>query len=312
MLSRLAENIYWLARYLERTEDTARLLLASAQIQMDLPSGMPMSWHSLLEILGASEPYRARHGSENERAVMRFLISDPAYSGSIAASVRSARENARVTRDQLPREAWEAINGLHYLLQEQAPNAIASRWRRNDLLAAIAAQCQRIQGVLHGSVSRGPRYQFIALGRYLERADMTTRILDVRYASLFPMDGDGNDSYYSSVCWISVLRSLSAYEMYRQDLHGLVRGRDVVHYLLQGERSPRAVGFALARIRQCLEGLPNHQQPAARLEALQAVLATASLVDLSPDAMHEFIDGLQQGFAALHGDVVQTYFRFTP
>ncbi|ABI56128.1 alpha-E domain-containing protein [Alkalilimnicola ehrlichii MLHE-1] len=311
MLSRLAENIYWLARYLERTEDTARLLLASAQIQMDLPAGMPMSWQSLLEILGASEPYRAEHGSENEPTVMRFLISDTGYPGSIASSAHSARENARVTRDLLPREAWEAINGLHHLVQAHEAG-IASRRRRYDLLAAVVAQCQQIQGVLHGSVSRGPRYQFIALGRYLERADMTTRILDVRYASLFPVDGDDGDAYYSSVCWISVLRSLSAYEMYRQDLHGLVRGRDVVHYLLQGERFPRAVGFALSRIRQCLGELPAREGPIARLTELQSVLADANLSGLSPQEMHDFIDSLQQGFANLHGEVVHAYFRFTP
>lgn len=307
MLSRVAENIYWLARYLERAEGTARLVSTSSLLQLDLPMNVPLSWSSLVDILGGWPAFQAGGHVNDERGVTRYLISDGGNPGSIISCVRQARENARVTRDMLPSEAWEAINELYLYVRENA-SSLTSRRRRSSFLNRVILHALQISGIMHGSVTRGPGHQFMSLGRYLERADMTTRIIDVRYASLIPMDDAL--SAYGGVCWMNVLKSLSAYEMYRHDIHGRITGHEVTNYLIKGTEFPRAVAFTLNRARTCLQRLPNADGCIEKIGELRELLDATEFQGMSPENMHLFIDHLQEGLGAAHDEITRTYFRF--
>ncbi|MEX0729692.1 MAG: alpha-E domain-containing protein [Aquisalimonadaceae bacterium] len=308
MLSRVAENIYWLTRCLERAEGMARLVSASSQLQLDLPMHVPLSWGSLIDILGGDEDPAENGYGNNEKSVMRYLISDPGNPGSILSSVRQARENARVTRDLLPAEVWEYINALYHYVKDNA-DGLTSRRKRQDFLHQVVQHSLQITGQIHGSVSRGPGHQFMALGRVLERADMTTRIIDVRYANLFPVD-DETMGAYSSVCWMSVLKSLSAYEMYRHDVHGRISGAEVVNYLIKSAQFPRAVAYTLYRAEECLNTLPNGDACLEELDVLRDRLDTTEFTGMSPERMHGLIDDLQRGLGRVHSQITNTYFRF--
>ena len=308
MLARVAENLYWLARYLERAEGTARLLSASSHMQLDLPRGAPLSWRSLVDILGARHTFEASHHQEDEKGVLRFLLTDARSPNSVLTAILQARENARVCRDNLPADAWETINEMALHVRETA-SAATSRRKRFDLLRRILQSAQQFSGIMVGSMSRGAGWHAMALGQHLERADMTTRILDVRFTSLIPLDDDAHAAM-RAVCWTSVLRSMGAYEMYRRDVHGHIVGRDVVRYLLHSPRFPRSVAFSLQELHRSLEALPYRVTAHRTLEQVETRLEGVAPQLLSPEAMHQTLDLLQSGLGQLHNAISDGYFRY--
>jgi len=239
MLSRVAERVYWMARYLERAENTARLMNVYSNLLLDLPRGTKVGWHTLIDITGANEDFIASGRSDDERSVMRYLISE--QNGiSLFSTLAMARENARTTREIIPSEAFEQINDIYLFIRENASGQI-SRSARNQLLEQIIEYCQQLTGLLAGCLSHNHVHRFIRIGRNLERADMTTRIVDVGSSSLLPElipeSGVELESAepYQDMLWMSVLRSLSGYQMYRQNVENRVNAEDVVKFLLQYE-----------------------------------------------------------------------------
>ena len=175
MLSRVAERMYWLGRYIERVENTARLISVNTNLVLDLPR-VKHIWASLISITGYEEKFFARFSVQDEKNVIRFLLEDD--SCSIKSSVRMARENARTTREILPNEAWQKINTLYLYLEKNLGKGL-KRDGRHQLLSDITEQCQALTGYLSGCMSTNDAYNFMKIGTNLERADMTTRILDV-------------------------------------------------------------------------------------------------------------------------------------
>jgi len=307
MLSRVAENVYWMARYLERAEDTARLVIASTHLLLDLPRYVPLSWGSMVEILGASLP-RELEEAPDERGVMRFLITDASHPGSLVSAVRMAREDARVSRDMLPAEVWEAINSLHIHVKENAAQA-QGRAKRLEFLREVVLRCQQINGVIDGTVSRGELYRFLALGQQLERADMTTRIVDVRAARLLPGDSELLRPYIG-VVWMSVLKSLSGYEMYRHQVQSRIRGPEVVRFLLKDPCFPRAVERCLARLAEMLEDLPNGERALECVGLARQRVRSARLEPLDLAGMHRLIDDVQCDLCNVHAAIADACFRY--
>ncbi len=333
MLSRVAQNIYWMARYIERAEDTARIINVNTNLLLDLPRNMTFGWLPLIFIVGAEKQFfeKEPHRLADESTVVKFLISDSDNPGSIISSLASARENLRTTRDTVPQEAWEQINGLYIFARDHVP----TRRGRFEFLRRVIHGAQQINGMLAGSMSRTAAYDFVWLGRFLERADMTTRILDVRSANLLPRAGQSatlklaqeqdriessqtqattvdrkEQNPFESIQWMSVLKSLSAYQMYRQQIRLRVGGPDVLRFLLQDESFPRAVSFCLKQLEICLQELPKNATPLAGIAALKQRLGAATVPDLAHEheALHEFIDNLQIGFGELHEQIAAAYF----
>ena len=307
MLSRVAYRLYWLARYIERAENTARIINVNSNLLFDLPRGTRISWKTLVEIFGAEALYSSRHSHFDERSIMRFLIIDDAYPSSIINCLSMARENARTTKEILPTEAWEKINEL-YLVAKEDLNSGLARKNRYDLLQKIIFGCQLSVGILAGTMSNNAAYDVMRVGRNLERADMGTRIIDIGSANFFPHLLDNQEEstaveFFQSILWMNILVSLSAYQMYRQHVRNRVDGLEVVRYLLKDNDFPRATMHCLSQIQECVEKLPEGLKIATDIEKTKRKINTANIKKLIDNGLNEYIDALQVEFNRLNDKI---------
>jgi uncharacterized alpha-E superfamily protein len=307
MLSRVAESLYWMARYLERAENTARLINSTTQVLLDLPRGASFGWDVLLNAAGLDDLYARYYARANEDDIMRFLIQDERNPSSILASIHNARENARTFREVLPMELWERINTLYLYTRDQAGRATVNRSQRYEVLNGVIERRQSVIGLLMGSMSQDLAYQFIKLGRNLERADMTTRILDVNSAVIVPEDAAAAATARARL-WMNTLNALSAYQMYRQHVGVHVEGGAVLRYLLLDSHFPRTVSSCLDEIETCLTTLVDYQKPLAVARMLWRRLERMDLDHVGLDALHEHMDGIQADLAELHNAISGQYF----
>jgi uncharacterized alpha-E superfamily protein len=307
MLSRVAENLYWMTRYLERAENTARLINGTSQVVLDLPRGASFRWDNLISVVGVDNIFHELYKEADEDAVMRFLIMDERNPSSIVSCIHNARENTRTFREVLPAESWERINDLHLFLLRSAPKTTQGRLQRYDVLNEIIERRQSIIGLLMGSMSMDIAYQFIKLGRNLERADMSTRIVDVNSAVLLPREGSTKAEVER--LWMATLNALSAYQMYRSHVSVHVRGRQVLEFVLKDPLFPRTVHHCLNELEDCLKALPNHDLPLrAVCDARQRLLAT-HFDTIKLDALHGSLDQVEADLGAIHDAVSKQYFH---
>lgn len=307
MLSRVAESLYWMARYLERSENTARLINTTTQMQLDLPRDASLGWDVLLKVAGLYQPFFECYTEVNEANIMRFLIEDERNPSSIQSCVRHARENTRTFREVLPTEIWERVNSLYLFVQKNAAHAVIGRGQRYQFLSTVIENRQSILGLLMGSMSHDVAYQFIKLGRNLERADMTTRILDVNSAVLTP-GGDMLPEPIQERLWMSVLTALSAYQMYRRHVGMHVHSGQVVTYMLNNQDFPRTVVHCLAEIEGCLASLPHHAMPMQATRRAWRRVSSMKVSGLTPVVLHEYLEQIQADLAAMHDAVSEQYF----
>ena len=311
MLSRVAENVYWLARYLERVEDTARLINATTNLLLDLPRGVEIGWRHLVWVTSGEALFLELFGEDkvnDERAVMKFLVGDRRHHSSILSSIIQARENGRVTREIVPSEAWEQVNELYLYAKNEASSALGRR-RRYDFLHNVVLRCQTITGLMAGSSSHDAAYQFMRIGRNLERADMSSRILDVGAAGLWDNDDQTGEAFVT-VRWMSILKSLSAYHAYRQHGYMGVGGSDVVQFILQDRLFPRAVAHCVTTLKECCERLPNPDDPLREIGRVLRRVNELQSNKLGREELHQFIDeDIQQGMALIHDALTKNYFR---
>ncbi len=250
LLSRVADRIYWAARYVERAEDTARIVRAHGETAADLPMEQPRSWKPLVTVAGSDAQYDARFGDEvSEGAVVTFLLSDRENPGSVVSCVAAARENLRTTRETIPRDGWQTLNDLSLYVSVESDRGIDRRVRER-FLGRVIADSRRLDGVLAASMTHDEAYAMWRLGRALERADMTTRVLGVRAAAVLSAAPGSDEELrfrYDDLQWMGVLRSLTALQMYQRAVRGPIDGPNVVRFLLEHDRFPRAVRALLAR-----------------------------------------------------------------
>lgn len=307
MLSRVAESLYWMTRYLERAENTARLINATTHVLLDLPRGASFGWDVLLKVAGLDQLFGEHYREHDEASIMRFLISDERNPSSIVACIHVARENSRTLREVLPRVAWERINSIYLMMNGRSEQAI-ERTRRYSLLDELIERRQSVIGLLSDCMSHDVAFQFIKLGRYLERADMTTRILDINAAVLVPRKQSAEDPALA-LLWMAVLESLNAYQMYRRHASVHVRGVEVVAFLLRDAHFPRTVRYCLGELEGCLSQLPNHVAPMKLLRVAERRLRSMRIDQLTPAARHEYLDAVQTDLARVHDEIAATYFH---
>jgi uncharacterized alpha-E superfamily protein len=300
MLSRVAERIYWMCRYLERAENTARLVAVYRELLMDLPGEARLDWQIPLNVLGLNEAWNTVGQEGNE---LEFLLCGPENHASLLSSLHQARENARTTRDVMPSEAWLAINELH-LFAQQALRDFSSRSGIRATLEIIR-RCHEITGIIESAISRGPVYQYICLGHYLERADMTSRMIDVAASTLLSRRDELE--HYSSMIWRGVLRAQSAYQMYRQHVRRRIVGEDVVTFLLLDRDFPRSVAYCIDCLQEAAGRLPRHDEAKQEIRQLQERLATLDLEDINHASVNRLVDDLQIELAALNNTVFETW-----
>ncbi len=306
MLSRSAERIYWLARYLERTENTARIISVNMNLLMDLPKGVEMSWAELIRINGCQESFYSKYKSSSERNVTKYLLSDLDNSSSLFTSLKYARENIRTTRELLPDEAWEQVNEM-YIFARDHLDTVSNRSGRVYFLTTIMEGCQRFTGLLSGYMSHNNPYCFIRLGRNVERADMSSRILEL--ATLLLSDSRSNElRQYESILWMNILQTLNALLMYRQHVRSRIKGDDVLDYLLCDDALPRSIACCIGEIRDAIEKLPNHDALIPQVDGLADYIQQLETREATQSQLRKILDDLQTRFAQLHIAISENWF----
>jgi uncharacterized alpha-E superfamily protein len=304
MLSRVARRIYWMARYIERAENTARLVNTYHFLLLDLPRGTHVSWDALPLITGGFNQFEERYRRHDERNTVKFLLADNTNPGAMINSISYARENCRTSREVLPGQAWEQINELQLYANAHVSDALPRRGRFK-FLTEIIHRCQQLTGLLAGTMSHDDAYDFVRIGRNLERAEMTTRVLDIGAMSLSnPDEPDSIDVHV----WTSILRALNAYQMYRKDVQHGVHYADVVGFLLQNDYLPRSVARCLDQVEECLGNLPNHKDTLKPVRDVYHRVSRINPGKLNAGTLHAEVDRLQIGISNIHTQIRNTWF----
>ncbi len=306
MLSSLAGRLYWVGRNLERAENTARLINVFTELLLDLPNNAPVSWYNLIRITGSGAGFQISPQAQLATVAMRYLAGSAENPNSILSAIRIARENMRTLRDVVPREAFESVNDLHLFANKKLGNT-SFRKASWPVISEIIERSQQISGLFSGTMSRGPEYEFLMLGRYLERSDMTTRIIDVAGDLLVARDEMIND--HDTILWVSVLRSASAYQMYRRSVRSRVTPARVLHFLLNDLNFPRSVRYCLFQMRYSSRRLPRHQLPILAVEQLLARMDSIPLRQLVRSELHASLDDFQGDLISIHQAIEQTWFE---
>ncbi|MDX1697497.1 MAG: alpha-E domain-containing protein, partial [Thiohalobacterales bacterium] len=307
LLSSVAEHIYWMSRYIERAENTARIILFHNNLMLDMPRRIPIGWEPLVYIMGAMETFREHYEDASERNVVRFLVSNRSNPSCISCSLGQARENLRTIRAIVPRAAWEALNDLYEFSRENSTSGI-NRRGRYAYMKRVIDSCQLLAGKLSGTMNHDMTYEFLRIGRFMERADMTSRVIDVRATNLLPKLTDELKPF-DDIQWKSVLDLLMAYQMYRRRVHVGVRGREVLRFLLQEEDFPRSIHYCLAEVGHCMHRLPGNESVLRVLGRAQRLAQEFDFGGSITDVLNDFINELQLVHAEVHEQLVASYFE---
>ena len=304
MLARVAEHLYWLSRYVERAEATARLAIAASDTILDLPDGVPYDWESLMQVFGSGDS----NPGISEAEVMEQLVLGLEHSGSIRASIAAARENARVTRDLIPKDAWVALNELHGLIERQS-FASFDRSSRIRLLKQVISSCRLWHGCLMASQARDLGWLFLRLGDRLEHADMVSRLVDPRVTQMVP-GASTRWTSYEAIGWQNLLSALGGVELYRHSARNRIRGSDVLDFVLRDTKFPQSMASALDRVGQLLGDLPHQRVSPDLIKGIVGGLKALDLERLTPDLLTQNMDWIQQGLVSLHEHISSEYFFF--
>ena len=309
MLSRTADNLYWLARYVERAEYLARILEVTQRLTT-LPLayvGTSNEWESAVATAGCAHAFAAAYPEANEEAVTDFLCFSTANPSSIRSCFEIARTNARAVRTALTVEMWDAINGT-WLELKRFGNGPTSREEFMRFLRWVQESSLRFDGSAYRTMLRNDAYWFSRLGVYMERADNTARILDVKYHILLPSVADvgGALDYYQ---WTALLRSVSSFETYRTLYRDQILPIKVAELLILERRMPRSLAACLEQITIALGRIRGQQDaPAKRLASeLNARLTHAHIEEIFQDGLHEYLEKCLEDFAALGVRIQRSY-----
>ena len=336
MLSRDADACFWIGRYIERAEATARMIDVHYHFGLELPSiGETLSWSSILSISGGEEAFHARYGVEDERSILRYFIFDEANSDSIYSSIRSARECARAIREQLSSEMWESLNATFLEMRSWTLERVLEV-SPHEFFQRIKNASHLFQGILNRTLMMGESRDFLDAGRFLERGGQTARILDVKYHVLLPkltksdaaiesVDIEAQpalpepDSVGGPVDvhgWISVLKSVGAFEAYRKTYQRGVTPANVASFLILNNQFPASVRHCVGRVEAGLRRISGNtgRGPvnAAEREVgrLHHELNYLTADEIISRGLHEFLQDVLESCAGIGNAITEIYLRY--
>ena len=307
MISRVAEHCYWLARYLERSENTARVLEVNQTLLLDFHVPMEQQWRPLLIISGIPDYDKPATGED----VQEFMTWDADNPFSIRSSLGWARENARIIREVISAEMWERMNYYHLWFQGSASRALYDV-NRGEFYAQIRRINQLLNGIADATMAHGEAWEFFRLGRSLERACQTARILDVKYHILLPALIDVGTPV-DNAHWVAILMSCSGYEPFHKKPRAASDpAAAVVEFLMFDDQFPRSVHHCLSACKQALAAVAVPAGPPTeadrQLADLLAWLDGREIPDLIRDGLHESLTHVVDGVHRLGDAVTKTYF----
>lgn len=313
MLSRVAESLYWMQRYRERAENTARLVDASMHLNIDAPGDDQAQWFPVVATTGDHELFEKLYGLATEEKVLRFLTFDERNPNSILNCILRSRENARSIRPIITSEMWNELNAAHVFVQKTALSCGGGKPGR-EFYDQIRKSCQLFTGIMDTTLSHNEAWHFGRLGNLVERADQTSRILDVKYFILLPSPEHVGTSY-DDIQWTALLQSVGALEMYRR-VQNSVQHMHVVQFLILNREFPRSIYSCLFRaeqsLRQILGGQTTNCMSYAGVSALCKKLSSITVAQIIKEGLHEFLDGLQSQIIEIHKHITNDFFAMRP
>lgn len=311
MLSRTAENLFWIARYMERAETMARLLEVGARIAL-LPSdqGYRSEWESLLQASGTAAGFGAKYGSEYvQRNIESYLFFDRDNPSSVASCLSMARENARIVRTALTTQVWDALNTAFQEMR-QVERAARSEVDLSTIVDWTMKHSAQVRGSVDSTLLRNDGYDFLNLGTYLERADNTARLMDVKYYVLLPRVeyvGSGLDNYQ----WATLLRAMSAHRAFHWAYGGDVTASKIAHFLILNPQSPRSlitcVQSANSHLERLARGYGHSTVAQSWSRKLLGELTDLKVEDIFEEGLHEFLTRFIREVAGLGSMVHEVY-----
>src|SRR5882672_1284064 len=315
MLSRVANSIYWLSRYMERAENVSRFIDVNLQMMLDLPSGSNQQWRPLVSISGDDSVFASRYAAATRENVIKFLALDTENPNSIVSCLRAARENSRTVREAISSEMWEQVNTSYLAINAAASNPLLIH-SPYSFFNEVKKASQLFDGVAEATMLRGEGWHFFRMGRLVERADKTSRLLDVKYYILLPSLTDVGTPL-DDIQWAAVLRSTSALEMYRKR-HGPIIPDQIIQFLVLDREFPRSVHYCLTTANDSLHAMSGtpigmYRNPAEQnLGRLRAELAYTDTRQIVAIGLHEFLDGLQKKLNLVDQSIFDTFFALRP
>ncbi|KNG93123.1 alpha-E domain-containing protein [Pseudaestuariivita atlantica] len=309
MLGKTAGGLYWMFRYLERSENTARLVEAGQRIALTRSSSAEAEWASILAALGAKAGFDAKYDATEPQAVVDYLLRDRDNPASVMQIVAMARDNARTVRTALTREVWEAVNECYLTLRDVLARRVPER-DLPEVLGTIRTRSAFVRGALHGTMMRNDIYNFARIGTFLERADNTARLLDVKYYVLLP-SALHVGSTLDNVQWETILRAVSAEGAFRMAYGGDTQPLDIAEFLIFDGRMPRSLKFCVRKLSENLGHIA--MQYGARMQSQEAADAlTAHLEGQTIEAvfeagLHEEVAGFIRDLSALGRQIEEDY-----
>ncbi|WP_179338655.1 alpha-E domain-containing protein [Winogradskyella ludwigii] len=315
MLGRVANTIYWMNRYLERAENYARFMDVNFNLSLELSPNEEQQWKPLVVITGDWPLYDSLHGKVEKTKVIHFMAFEAENPNSIYNCIVNARENARAIRTEITKEVWEQINALYYLVKETSKQKRFNNGDVRHFFNDIKNGCQLLYGMYDATISRNEGWDFAKLGQFLERADKTSRVLDVKYHLLLGSAKQVGSSL-DLIQWTALLKSVSAYDMYRKK-YGKLSSSCIAEFLILDTDFPRSILSCLisaeksiVRLSGSSFGYSNTAQK--QLGALKAQLEYTDIHDIIEKGMHEYLDDIQGKLNAISSSIYDAFFSIEP
>jgi uncharacterized alpha-E superfamily protein len=314
LLARYADCIFWLARYIERAENLARILDVNETFSRDSRGGQ--NWRSIVQLNSDEERFFAGNDEASVHSIVNFYVIDGDNPTSIVSAIRYARENARTLRPLISTEMWVQLNVFYNRLAELGPADLVPG-NLAALFAIIKEACQTHTGITEGTFFRDQGWYFYQIGRYIERADQTTRLLDIKYHLLLPNLSDVGSPVDVSQ-WNALLRSAAGYHAYRRLHAARTTPARVAGFMLLNAAFPRSVHHCVREVGRLLaavksrHGLRGGNDAAEELDRLQVLLGTVDISAILRSGLHEFLDSIQRQLIAITRDLSIAFFGYTP
>lgn len=311
MLSRFANAIYWMQRYIERAENYARFVDVNFNLSLEMPPGIPQQWEPLVVTTGDWELFESLYQKNDRDSVIQFLSFSLENPNSIYSCLIKARENARTVRPEITREVWEQINQLYYFVKQGNEQKI---WHDEDpriFFTEVKNRCLLLYGILEATIARTDAWHFGNIGKLLERADKTSRILDVKYHILLP-NATEVDSALDLIQWAALVKSTSAFDMYRKK-YGKLSIPHIAEFLILDQDFPRAMLRSLVIAERSLNmvsdtSTANLSKTAKKLGLLKSSLIYTDIDEIIKQGMHEYLDEFQQKLNEITESMYEDFF----
>ncbi|WP_273565590.1 alpha-E domain-containing protein [Maribacter halichondriae] len=311
MLSRVANTMYWMNRYIERTENYARFMDVNFNLSLESPPDAEEQWKPLVVITGDWPIYESRYKTVDKERVIYFLGFDPKNPNSIYSCITQARENARSIRQEITKEVWEQINSLYFFVKEGNEK---KQWTSNDPRAffkKIKEDCQLLYGMFDATITRSDGWHFGKIGQLIERADKTSRVMDVKYHILLTTHQQVGGPL-DLMQWAALLKSVSAYDMYRKK-YGKLTALNISEFLILDKQFPRSILCCLIHAEKSLQEITGNTagfscEAEKQLGKLKSELEFISIKDIFEIGLHEYLDGFQQKLNAVSIGLYDSFF----